>query len=89
MGPVVSSQQFERVNGYIAGAKADPNCRLVAGGGRPAAAAGQPGFFIEPTIFEVTGNDAKIWKEEIFGPVLSVRTFKVSANCLLFLVCFT
>ena len=34
------------------------------------------------TIFEVNDNDAKIWKEEIFGPVLSVRTFKTEEEAV-------
>ena len=60
MGPVVSAQQHERVMAYIEGAQADPNCELLTGGGRPPAAAGKPGFFVEPTIFEVTGEVALV-----------------------------
>jgi acyl-CoA reductase-like NAD-dependent aldehyde dehydrogenase len=65
MGPLVSAQQHRRVTAYIEGAKADPHCTLVTGGGRPAAAQGQPGYFVEPTIFEITGDDANataIWR---------------------------
>ena len=60
MGPVVSAQQHERVMAYIEGAQADPNCELLTGGRRPPAAAGKPGFFVEPTIFEVTGEVALV-----------------------------
>ena len=76
MGPVVSKQQYDKVMGYIESAKADPDCTLIAGGGRPKGLEQAPGYFVQPTIFEVASNDAKIWKEEIFGPVLSVRTFQ-------------
>ena len=104
MGPVVSKTQYEKVMGYIEGAKQDPSCTLVTGGGRPAGLEDQPGYFVQPvraadlssvfaafvdarscwlqTIFEVNDNDAKIWKEEIFGPVLSVRTFKTEEEAV-------
>lgn len=82
MGPVVSKQQYDKVMGYIDGAKADPGCKLITGGGRPAALADEKGYFVQPTIFEVSDNDAKIWKEEIFGPVLSVRTFKTEEEAV-------
>jgi acyl-CoA reductase-like NAD-dependent aldehyde dehydrogenase len=82
MGPVVSKQQYDKVMGYIEGAKADPGCTLITGGGRPEALEGEKGYFVQPTIFEVSDNDAKIWKEEIFGPVLSVRTFKTEEEAV-------
>lgn len=82
MGPVVSKQQYDKVMGYIEIAKADPNCTLITGGGRPAGLEDAPGFFVQPTIFEVASNDAKIWKEEIFGPVLSVRTFQTEEEAV-------
>jgi acyl-CoA reductase-like NAD-dependent aldehyde dehydrogenase len=82
MGPVVSKQQYEKVMGYIETAKADPACSLIAGGGRPKGLEEAPGYFVEPTIFEVGSNDAKIWKEEIFGPVLSVRTFQTEEEAV-------
>ncbi|WP_350547358.1 aldehyde dehydrogenase family protein, partial [Pseudoalteromonas sp. 5-MNA-CIBAN-0065] len=46
--------------------------RLVTGGARVNAETG--GFYVEPTVFEVK-PDAKIAREEIFGPVLSVIVF--------------
>ena len=40
------------------------------------------GFFVEPTIFEVDNEDARIVKEEIFGPVMSVLTFKTEEEAI-------
>ena len=48
MGPVVSKTQYEKVMGYIEGAKQDPSCTLVTGGGRPAGLEDQPGYFVQP-----------------------------------------
>ena len=66
-GPLVSARQRDRVEGYIALAKEEGGS-IVVGGGRPA---DQPrGFFVEPTLVVGVGNDARVAREEIFGPVL-------------------
>jgi len=70
-GPQVSQEQFDRVMGYIdSGKKGGAN--LVVGGNR----VGNRGYFIEPTIFDHVKDDMTIAQEEIFGPVLSVLSFK-------------
>ncbi|MBI4240353.1 MAG: aldehyde dehydrogenase family protein, partial [Candidatus Rokubacteria bacterium] len=74
MGPVVSAQQMETVLSYIEAGKKE-GARLAAGGGRAKVESGK-GYFIEPTIFDQVSNRMKIAREEIFGPVLSVITFK-------------
>jgi betaine-aldehyde dehydrogenase len=71
MGAIVSKQQMEKILGYIEIAKKE-GARLVAGGGRPATAALQKGFYVEPTVFADVKCDMRIAKEEVFGPVLSV-----------------
>jgi aldehyde dehydrogenase (NAD+) len=66
-GPLISARQRERVEGYIALAR-DEGGSVVVGGGRPA---DQPrGFFVEPTLVVGVDNDARVAREEIFGPVL-------------------
>ncbi|VWC71521.1 gamma-glutamyl-gamma-aminobutyraldehyde dehydrogenase [Burkholderia contaminans] len=70
MGAIVDRTQLERVMGYI-GAGHDEG-KLVTGGLRVREETG--GFYVEPTVFEVK-PDAKIAREEIFGPVLSVIVF--------------
>ncbi|EHB59024.1 Betaine-aldehyde dehydrogenase [Mycolicibacterium rhodesiae JS60] len=68
IGPLVSSRQRERVEGYIAKGKEEG--RLTTGGSRPAGL--DQGWFVEPTVFADVDNNATISREEIFGPVLSV-----------------
>lgn len=66
---LVSAKQGERVMSYIEDGKR--NARLLHGGRRIDVAGHGHGWFIEPTLFETT-NEARIAREEIFGPVLSV-----------------
>lgn len=69
VGPLVTSRQRDRVEGYIASGL-DDGAQLALGGGRPD---DQPtGWYVEPTLFAGVSNDMKIAREEIFGPVLSV-----------------
>lgn len=70
MGPVVSQQQYEKVQGFIA-AGIDEGARLVTGGlGRPNGL--QRGWFVKPTLFADVNNQMTIAQQEIFGPVLSM-----------------
>ena len=73
MGPLVNKSQYEKVLGYIEKGKAE-GARLLIGGGRPAHLT--KGYYVEPTVFMDVTNDMTIAQEEIFGPVLSVITFK-------------
>ena len=69
MGPLASRRQRERVEGYIAKARAE-GFTLGTGGGRPAHL--PRGFYVEPTVFGHVSNQSVIAREEIFGPVLVV-----------------
>ncbi|WP_144141469.1 aldehyde dehydrogenase [Paraburkholderia sp. BCC1884] len=71
MGAIVDKIQLERVLGYIEAGRAE--AKLLLGGSRVKEESG--GFYIEPTIFEIPASGAKVAREEIFGPVLSVITF--------------
>jgi alpha-ketoglutaric semialdehyde dehydrogenase len=71
MGPSVDHKQWQTVMDYIQVGKGE-GARLITGGSRP-----EPlshGYFIEPTIFDGVSPSMRIFKEEIFGPVLSVAT---------------
>jgi 4-(gamma-glutamylamino)butanal dehydrogenase len=71
MGAIVDQVQLERVLRYIEAGRTQAT--LLTGGARVNEASG--GFYVEPTVFDVTRHDATIAREEIFGPVLSVITF--------------
>ncbi|OBI79539.1 aldehyde dehydrogenase [Mycobacterium sp. E740] len=68
-GPLISARQRDRVQGYLDSA-IDEGGTFACGGGRPADR--DTGFFIEPTVIAGLDNDAKVAREEIFGPVLTV-----------------
>ena len=78
LGPLVSRPQYDKVMGYIEIGKREAS--LVCGGGRPAGF--NAGYFVEPTIFAGVPPEARIWREEIFGPVLSVAAFKSEDEAL-------
>lgn len=71
MGPINSAAQYEKVLSYIASAK-DEGARLVTGGQRPDGPEFERGFWVRPTVFADVTPEMKIFREEIFGPVMSV-----------------
>ncbi|MBI2930267.1 MAG: aldehyde dehydrogenase family protein [Planctomycetes bacterium] len=73
MGPVISKTQLEKVLSYVEAGKKE-GARLSTGGDRPSHLS--KGYFMNPTIFADVKNSMKIAREEIFGPVLSVLSFK-------------
>lgn len=75
MGCIVSERQHDSVLDYIEAGKED-GARLVHGGGRPEGAAFEKGYFVEPTIFDEVTMDMRVAREEIFGPILSVLTWR-------------
>ena len=68
-GPVISERQRDRVQSYLDLA-IDEGGRFACGGGSPADR--DRGFFIEPTVIAGLDNTARVAREEIFGPVLTV-----------------
>jgi aldehyde dehydrogenase (NAD+) len=70
MGPAVDESQFQTDLDYIEVGQ-EEGARLVVGGGTPE---GLNGYFVEPTIFDNVSPNMRIFKEEIFGPVLSLAT---------------
>jgi phenylacetaldehyde dehydrogenase len=73
MGPLVSSEQYERVTGFLASGKKE-GAKVATGGGRPDDRA--KGYFVKPTVFTDVKPDMKILREEIFGPVVCAVPFK-------------
>jgi phenylacetaldehyde dehydrogenase len=73
MGPLVSSEQYERVTGYLKAGK-QQGAKAVTGGDRPKNL--KKGYFVAPTVFTDVKPDMKVVREEIFGPVVCAIPFK-------------
>ncbi len=70
MGPLVSQEQFDRVTGFLESGVSDGAETVVAGKRH-----GTRGYFVEPTVLINTRPDMKIFREEIFGPVVAAVPF--------------
>lgn len=75
-GPVVDKLQYDRVRTYIESGK--KNAELLTGGDEYQ----KSGHYISPTIFVNPADDAAVYKEEIFGPVLCVKPFETEEEVL-------
>jgi alpha-ketoglutaric semialdehyde dehydrogenase len=81
MGPAVDDKQWRTDFDYIEIGQQE-GARLILGGKKPEHLGN--GYFVEPTIFDNVMPSMRIFKEEIFGPVLSVSTAKNLAEALTF-----
>ncbi|WP_328873367.1 aldehyde dehydrogenase family protein [Streptomyces sp. NBC_00287] len=70
-GPLVSEQQRAKVETYVASAL-EEGAVLRTGGKRGEG----PGYFYEPTVLDACHREMKVVREEVFGPVLTVETFR-------------
>ena len=75
MGPMNSKRQLDRVNMMIKSG-VDDGAKLMIGGKRPAGKDFERGYWVEPTVFGDVHPQMKIAREEIFGPVLSVFSWR-------------
>ena len=81
LGAQASEEQMNKILGYLEiGRQEGAKCLT---GGQRAHLAGElaTGFYVEPTVFE-GNNQMRIFQEEIFGPVVSVTTFKTPEEAL-------
>ncbi|GAA4717743.1 aldehyde dehydrogenase family protein [Phytohabitans rumicis] len=69
MGPLVSAAQHERVLGHLAEAPR-AGARVATGGGSPG------GWYVEPTVLDRVDPGMRVVREEVFGPVLAVQSFR-------------
>lgn len=81
MGPLVSEEQLSKVLRYIQKG-IDEGAELVCGGERYTEGACAKGYFVKPTIFDHCTPDMTIVREEIFGPVVTVQTFKTEEEAV-------
>ena len=79
IGPLIREQQRLRVESYVQSG-IEEGAELVFGGKRPESPA--KGYFYEPTLFINVRNDMRIAQEEIFGPVLTVITYKTEEEAI-------
>jgi len=79
MGPMIDGAQCNTVSEYVAIGRAE-GAKLVFGGTKTMERTG--GHYYEPTIFAGVSNDMRIAQEEIFGPVLSVLSFKTAEEAV-------
>ncbi|MFC0330185.1 aldehyde dehydrogenase family protein [Paenibacillus sepulcri] len=80
IGPMVNQKQFDTVQRYIRQA-IEAGAELVAGGeGSPEGLEG--GYFVKPTVFANVTNDMAIAREEVFGPVLVILTYKTEEEAV-------
>eukprot|EP00811_Abedinium_folium_P032278 NODE_5341_length_1781_cov_5.980048.p1 GENE.NODE_5341_length_1781_cov_5.980048~~NODE_5341_length_1781_cov_5.980048.p1 ORF type:complete len:504 (-),score=194.92 NODE_5341_length_1781_cov_5.980048:136-1647(-) len=77
MGPVTSAEQLEIISGFVERARAEGAEVLCGGHALPG-----KGSFYRPTILANLRDDSEAWQEEIFGPVLAVRTFKTEEEAV-------
>lgn len=80
VGPMVSRKQYDRVQQYIK-LGIEAGAELLAGGeGHPEGL--EAGNFVKPTVFTGVTNDMRIAREEIFGPVLSIITYRTDEEAI-------
>src|SRR4029077_18800935 len=80
VGPMVSQNQYDRVQSYIRKGIEEGAEVLVGGEGHPPGF--EAGYFVKPTIFVNVKNDMTIAQEEIFGPVLCVIAYDTEEDAI-------
>lgn len=71
MGAVIDRTSFDKISGYIQHARETEGVEIISGGG----ADDSRGYFIEPTLVQVSDPGYRLMKEEIFGPVVAVYVY--------------
>ncbi|MGO7385181.1 aldehyde dehydrogenase family protein [Rhizobium ruizarguesonis] len=79
LGPLVSKRQYDQVVAAIEGAR-KAGAIVACGGARPEGF--DRGFYLRPTVLADVPHDSDAWKEEIFGPVVCMRSFKTEEEAV-------
>ena len=77
LGPLADKAQFDRVMSFLEQGKKD-GVEVIVGGGRK----GDSGNFVEPTLLLNPSKTSKVYTDEIFGPVLAIKTFKTEDEAI-------
>jgi len=80
VGAQVSKEQFDKILSYIEIGR-NEGATVLTGGANEDVSGLNDGFYIQPTLLKGT-NDMRVFQEEIFGPVISITTFKDEAEAL-------
>ncbi|WP_375423986.1 aldehyde dehydrogenase family protein [uncultured Friedmanniella sp.] len=72
MGPLISARQRTRVQGYL------DEVDVAFAGSAPTG----PGYWVPPSVVLASGTDQRIWREEVFGPVMAVLPFRDEAEAV-------
>ncbi|OAQ63620.1 retinal dehydrogenase 2 [Pochonia chlamydosporia 170] len=81
-GPQVSQAQYDKILSYIDSAKGQ-GAKLETGGLSAQKTAGKgKGYFIEPTVFSNVSKDMSVFKEEVFGPLVTITPFEEEADAV-------
>jgi betaine-aldehyde dehydrogenase len=80
MGPAVSAEQQSKILAAVDSARAEGYSVHSSPVSLDSSLSG--GFYVPPTIITDMPEDSSVWREEIFGPVLSVKTFKTEDEAL-------
>lgn len=81
IGALVSMAHLEKVKGYIDSASKD-GAKVLFGGNKVLVTGSENGYYLQPTIIEVADNKCSLNQEEVFGPVVTIMSFKTDAEAL-------
>ena len=81
IGALVSKQHLEKVKSYIDIATQE-NGKILFGGNKVVVENSENGYYLQPTIIEVKDNKCRLNQEEIFGPVVTIMSFKTDEEAL-------
>ncbi|KAL2961442.1 hypothetical protein AAZX31_17G090800 [Glycine max] len=79
IGPIVSEGRYEKILKFISNAKSE-GATILTGGSHPEHL--KKGFFVEPTVITDVTTSMQIWREEVSGPVLCVKTFSTEEEAI-------
>jgi aminomuconate-semialdehyde/2-hydroxymuconate-6-semialdehyde dehydrogenase len=81
IGALVSSAHLDKVKSYIDIAESEGG-KILFGGNKVAISGSENGYYLQPTIIEVESNQCRLNQEEIFGPVVTIMSFKTDEEAL-------
>jgi aminomuconate-semialdehyde/2-hydroxymuconate-6-semialdehyde dehydrogenase len=81
IGALVSIEHLEKVKSYIDIAKQEGG-EVLFGGNSVRVQGNENGYYLQPTIIEVSDNKCRLNQEEIFGPVVTIMPFKTAEEAL-------